>query len=123
MVNKTVIVDILLSNGTLVDRLITIVTDIGSHIQAATALFDEAPVGLIASETERAFDITQNNLRADIHISAMIAVDAEITCIIEGALMIPVALAVLSDFFEDYSRVFIEAAGNILKGYAPRASL
>lgn len=75
-VSKTRIIEVLVNNGTFVNRLVAPVTDIGSFVQAAAAFLNEVFAGLITGGAGSAFHITEDDLGADIGFPAMVALCA-----------------------------------------------
>lgn len=102
-------------DGAFMDSFAAAIADKRSLVQPAAAFPHKIFAGQIAGWTGRAFDATEDNLSTDICLSAMISVDAEVMCIVEGTLVIPVAEPMLFDLFGNGRGVFAEEACDVLK--------
>ena len=75
----------------MIDGFGTSIAYIGSLIKAFASFLNKIGTGLITGRTGSTFDVTEDDLATCICLSAVVSVNAEVVCIIKGALMIPVA--------------------------------
>ena len=110
------IVCIFSGNGAVIYCFRTAIADIRSFIQSVAAFHLVVFTGLVAGRTGSTFDATDNDFTAYICFAAVVAVDAEVFCIIEGTFVIPVRNPVNFDLFGNRSRILAEVLCNILEG-------
>jgi len=98
------------------DRLVAAIADIRGLVQTVTAFPDKISACLVTGRTGGTLDPAKDDLLTDICFTTVISVDAEVMGIVEGALVIPVAEAVLFDLFRNGRGIFAEEASNVFKG-------
>ena len=79
-----------MGNGTVIDGFGTSVAYIRSLIKAVTAFPYKVRTGLVTGRAGSAFHIAEDDLTANISLTAVIAVYTEVVRVIESAFMIPV---------------------------------
>ena len=89
-VRKAGIIAVFMSDGAMIDFFGAAVTDIRRFLQPATLFFLEIFTGLVTSRAGSAFDSAEDNLATGVGFPAVISVDAEVMCIVESPLVIPV---------------------------------
>ena len=109
------VVVVFMGNRTVIDFLITPITNIRCSIQTIATFFFEVFTRLVTSRTGRTFNPTKNNFVTSIRFSTMISMNTEVLFIDERAFMIPVRDSSCFNFFRDSSWIFAEESCNIFK--------
>lgn len=102
------VVVVFMGNRTVIDFLITPITNIRCSIQTIATFFFEVVTCLVTSRTGRTFNPTKNNFVTSIRFSTMISMNTEVLFIDERAFMIPVRDSSCFNFFRDSSWIFAE---------------
>lgn len=104
-VRKSGIIFIFVCDSTVVDFLVATIADIRGFIKSAAAFPLKIGAGLVAGRARSAFDTTNENLSTGIGLFAVIAMDAEVLCIVKSTFIVPVRQTMCLDFFRDGSRI------------------
>ena len=99
----------------MVDLLCASVADVRGSVKVGAAFPLKVRAGLVAGGARSALHTAEDDLAADVGLSAVIAVDAEVVGIVEGALVIPVGEAVSPDFLGDGGRILAQEPCDILE--------
>lgn len=102
----------------MVDFLVATIADIRGFIKSAAAFPLKIGADLVAGRARSAFDTTDENLSTGIGLFAVIAMDAEVLCIVKSTFIVPVRQTMCLDFFRDGSRIFAQVFSHIFEGTA-----
>ena len=79
----SIIITVLVGNGTMIDGLRTSITDIRSLIKTVTLFFNEIGTGLVTGWTGSTLNVAEYDFSAYICFSAVISVNAEVVSVKE----------------------------------------
>lgn len=113
--HESSVVVVFMGNRTVIDFLITPITNIRCSIQTIATFFFEVFTRLVTSRTGRTFNPTKNNFVTSIRFSTMISMNTEVLLINERAFMIPVRDSSCFNFFRDSRWILAEESCNIFK--------
>lgn len=117
-VRKSGIVFIFVCDSTVIDFLVATIADIRGFIKSATVFTLKIGAGLVTGRAGSAFDTADENLPTGIGLFAVIAMDAEVLCIVKSTFMIPVRQTMCLNFLRDGSRIFTQVFSHIFEGTA-----
>ena len=100
---KAGIVNIFMGNGTAAEGFLTAVADAGSPVETSALLFDKRRTHLIIFNAGSAFCVTENNLTADIGLTAAESSGTKVMRVVEDPFGVHVIYPVEFDFFGDGS--------------------
>lgn len=100
---KAGIVNIFMGNGTAAEGFPTAVADAGSPVEMSALLFDKRRTHLIIFNAGSAFCVTENNLTADIGLTAAESSSTKVMRVVEDPFGVHVIYPVEFDFFGDGS--------------------